>query len=72
MAEASYSETEQDDVSMSVAVTIDFLPTVIVIREHNPTFRERFLYDGLIYHPPRFVMHGENLMVLCPQPGGNG
>jgi len=57
---------------MSVAVTIDFRPKVFVIREQNPVLRERFLYDGLIDHSPRFVIHGEDLMALRTQPGGDG
>jgi len=57
-------EAEEYHASMPMAFTIDFLPKILVVCEENPVLRERFVYDGIIDHPTRFFIHGEDVVSL--------
>jgi hypothetical protein len=57
-------EAEEYHATMPMVFTIDLLPKILVVCDENPVLRERFVYDGIIDHPTRFFIHGEDVVSL--------
>ncbi|GEM_PF-6703507 len=60
---------------MRVPLPVDLFPEVLVIGYQNPILRKGFLDNSVIIQTTRFIIYGENLVLLLTQPfcdGGPG